>query len=200
MDDILVCSKTWKEHLQHLEEIFIRLDHNNLRLKLKKCTFGRGSLPFLGYLITTNGVSPDPDKVSRLQKLPPPTNTTETRSFLGLVNYYRRFIPDLSNIGRPLYNLIKKETRFQWTSDCQAAFDSLKQKLTTSPMLVYPHFDRPFCVSTDASNLGAGAVLSQVHEGQERPIAYFSHKFNGAESRYETVEQELYAVVLALKH
>ena len=200
MDDILVCSKTWKEHLQHLEEIFIRLDHNNLRLKLKKCTFGRGSLPFLGYLITTNGVSPDPDNVSRLQKLPSPTNTTETRSFLGLANYYRRFIPDFSNIARPLYNLIKKETRFQWTSDCQAAFDSLKQKLTTSPMLVYPHFDRPFCVSTDASNLGAGAVLSQVHEGQERPIAYFSHKFNGAESRYETVEQELYAVVLALKH
>ena len=103
MDDVLVASKTWEEHLEHLEEVFKRLDHFNLRLKMKKCEFARRQLPFLGYLITTDGVMPDPANVEKLKGFEAPRTVTQTRSFLGFVNYYRRFIQDFAAIAKPLY-------------------------------------------------------------------------------------------------
>ena len=200
MDDMSVASKTWNEHLLHLEEVFRRLDYHNLRLKMKKCTFARRELPFLGYLITTEGVVPDPANVKKLAEFQPPTTVMATRSFLGFVNYYRRFCPGFSTIARPLNNLTKKENKFNWTLECQNAFETLKKMVTNSPLLIYPKFDRPFIISCDASNQGCGAILSQMVEGKDRPIAYFSRRFTGAETRYEVVEKELYAVILSLKH
>ena len=138
--------------------------------------------------------------MQKLQNYPPPRNVTQTRSFLGFTNFYRKFIKDYGNIAKPLHNLTKKETKFIWTDECQKAFETLKTMVTTSPLLIYPRFNQPFLVSTDASNVGCGAILSQVVDERDQPIVYCSRKFTATESNYTTVEKELYAVVLALKH
>ena len=174
LDDCLVASKTFDEHLRHLEEVFRRLSDYNLKLKLKKCCFARRDLPFLGYLITCDGVKPDPDNVAQLRKCPTPCSITGVRSFLGLANYYRRFIPQYAQITKPLVDLTRKGTRFNWSGNCEKAFKAIIQELTSAPILVYPQFDRVFRLSTDASDTGCGAILSQEVEGRDQPIAFFS--------------------------
>jgi hypothetical protein len=200
MDDILIASQTWEEHLKHLERVFKRLEHYDLRLKMKKCLFARRSLPFLGYLVSTKGIEPDPANTNKIKAFSRPKTVTQVRSFLGFTNYYQRFIEGYAKIAKPLYNLTQKAVKFAWSPECQTAFETLKTRLTEAPILVYPHFDRPFTIATDTSNTGCGAVLSQVINGRDQPVAYYSKHFDRAEARYETVEQELYAVILALKH
>lgn len=123
---------------------------------MKNCSFGRTQLPFLGHLVTTEGVMPDPDNVKKLEAHRPPTTVIQTRSFLIFVNYYRRFTPVYAEIAKPLYNLTRKESKFVWTSECQTSFEVLKEKVTRSPLLFYPRFDQPFVLATDASNGGCG--------------------------------------------
>ena len=177
IDDILIASATFEEHLQHLEQVFNRLRTANLRLKPKKCRFLCKEVKYLGHVISVHGVLPDPEKTNQVKSFPTPTDVTSVCRFLGLASYYRRFVPKFAKIAAPLHALLKKENAFEWTTECTTAFNLLKDALTSSPVLVYPKFgpDSEFILETDASFVGLGAVLSQQQEdGKAHPIAYAS--------------------------
>ena len=202
IDDILVCSKSFEEHLQHLQEIFERLRKANLTLKPKKCSFLQRQVAYLGHVISSDGISPDPSKIQKVRDYPVPTDVKKVRQFLGLASYYRRFIPGFAKIANPLHALTKKEEVFQWSVKCQAAFDLLKQKLISAPVLSYPRFgpEEKFIVETDASSLGIGAVLAQKQkDGYVHPVAYASRTLNPHERNYAITELETLALVWALK-
>ena len=153
----------------------------------------------MGHIISSEGASPDPDKIKAVRDYPTPTTLKELRQFLGLVNYYRRFVKKFASIAEPLYKLIRKGIPFKWTSACQGALDRLKQALSSPPILSYPHFDVPFTVFTDASNWAVGAVLAQIQDGEEHVVAYYSRQLSKQERNYSTMEREALAVVAAVK-
>ena len=154
----------------------------------------------MGYLASANGVSPDPAKTHRVKQWPMPTSVKETQQFLGLASYYRRFVKDFSTIASPLHKLSEKKTQFRWSNDCQVAFDCLKSHLLSAPILVLPDWSKPFILDTDASDLGIGAVLSQIHNDKEHVIAYASRTLTKAERNYCVTKKELLAVVTFLQH
>ena len=202
LDDILICSKSFEEHLQHLQQIFERLRKAGLTLKPKKCSFLRKQVIYLGHVISSSGISPDPSKTQKVRDYPEPTDVKKVRQFLGLASYYRRFIPDFAKIANPLHSLTKKGKVFQWSVKCQEAFDLLKQKLISAPVLSYPKFgpEEEFIVETDASILGIGAVLAQKQQdGHVHPVAYASRTLNPHEQNYAITELETLALVWALK-
>ena len=177
IDDILVCSKTFEEHLKHLEQVSERLNKAGLTLKPKKCCFLRKEVLYLGHVISGKGIAPDPAKTQKIHGYPVPTDLTKLRQFLGLASNYRRFIPGFAKVAHPLYQLMKKGVSFEWDSACKTAFNTLKNMLTTTPVLVYPQFgsDAQFILETDASSFGLGAVLAQKQkDGQVHPVAYAS--------------------------
>ena len=201
IDDILIFSKTFEEHLTHLEEVFNRLRQAGLRLKLKKCTFAQPKVEYLGHVVTRNGIEVDPKKVEAVKGFPQPTNLKTLRSFLGLASYYRRFIPNFSREARPLHSLTCKNAQFVWTPTCQQAFDKLKQLLTDAPVLAFPNFEQDFILETDASGEGLGAVLAQKHQdGGIRPVAFASRTLQPHEKNYGATELEALGVVWAAKH
>ena len=150
--------------------------------------------------MSSDGVKTDPAKIEAVKSWPTPTSQTEVRSFLGLASYYRRFILNFSDVVKPLTNLTKKEQPFIWTPECDEAFNTMKQMLTTAPILAYPQLDVNFILDTDASNYAIGAVLSQEQDGNERVIAYASKTLNRAEQNYCVTRRELLAVVYFLKY
>lgn len=201
LDDVIVTGKTFTEHLQHLETVFDRLREAKLKLKPSKCAFCRSEVAFLGHIVSADGVITDPTKVDKVKNWPLPTSRREVQQFLGLANYYCRFIKDLATIAKPLHKLTEKTARFQWTQQCQEAFDELRHKLTTTPVLAFPDYSRPFVLETDASVTGLGAVLSQVDdEGREHVIAYASCTMSKAERQYCVTRKELLAVVTFIHH
>src|SRR2546430_3387091 len=161
IDDISVYSKTWEEHLQHLEEVFKRLRKAKLKINPDKCHFGAQEIQFLGHVIGIDGIKPDPAKVEKVKNFSQPENTTELRSFVGLISYYRRFIQDFSKISKPLFKLTKKDQPYEWKEPQCKAFEILKEKLINSPVLIYPNFEKEFILLTDASKIALGAILSQ---------------------------------------
>ena len=167
LDDILVAPRSFEEHVQHLREVFTRLRDAGLRLKPHICSL-LCDVPFLGHVVSTDSVRPDPAKIEKVQRYPTPTDATQVRQFLGLASYYRRFMPAFAKVSAPLRALTKKNATFLWTTKCEKAFIELKHLLTTAPVLVYPHFgpDRSFVLETDASGVGLGAVLSQPGPGR----------------------------------
>ncbi|MCH90591.1 RNA-directed DNA polymerase (Reverse transcriptase), partial [Trifolium medium] len=194
-DDILVYSKSWQEHLVHLEQVLKVLQTHGLVANKKKCQFGQQSIEYLGHLINGEGVAVDPNKVMSVTNWPIPKNVKGVRGFLGLTGYYRKFIRDYGKIAKPLTELTKKDA-FVWSVEACRAFDSLKKSLTTAPVLALPDFSKEFIIECDASGGGIGAILMQ----SKRPIAYFSKALgirNLAKSAYE---KELMAVVLAIQH
>ncbi|CAM8924213.1 unnamed protein product [Rhodiola kirilowii] len=193
-DDILVYSPSWSVHLQHLESVFIILRQHQLYLKKSKCTFGANRIEYLGHIICAEGVSTDPNKIQAVKDWPVPRNQQHLRSFLGLANYYRRFIKNYSVIAGPLTNLLRKDG-FSWDSSADHAFNSLKSALSSSPVLALPDFDKPFIVETDASSTGIGAVLMQDHH----PICYISRKLGPRHQSLSVYEKELLAVVHAVQ-
>jgi hypothetical protein len=197
MDDILIFSRTKAEHLKHIEAVFKVLQAESLSAKLKKCQFFRPEVAFLGHIISAEGIKPDPDKILAVQEWPAPKTQTELRGFLGLTNYFRRFIRGYSHIAAPLLNLTKKDAgnSVLLTSECLAAFTQLKDMLAKAPVLRVPDFTKPFRLVTDASQVGMGGVLTQ--DGQA--VAYESKKFSSTEMNYSTSDRELYAVVHCLK-
>ena len=199
IDDIIIFSKSVDEHLDHLEEVFRRLRDANVKLNPKKCSFVKQRVEYLGHVVTPEGISPNPDKVRVVQEYPTPTNLKELRSFLGLANYYRRFVRGFSHIANPLNALTKKNVPFVWTVACAEAFDKLKRALVSAPILAYPNFREPFLLFVDASSIGMGFTLAQIQNGKEVFIAYNGRGLNKAEQNFCTTEREALALVEGIK-
>ena len=202
IDDIIVFSAMFSEHLDRLRNVFQRVQDAGLRLKANKCHFAQSKVSYLGHIVSKNGVEPDPSKIQAVLHYPAPNNVKELRQFLGLANYYRRFVQGYSRIASPLFKLTNKTDlkTFSWTAQCTMAFQELKERLTTPPVLAFPQFDREFLLATDASDSATGAVLSQVDDnGTEKVIAYWSRQLTKAERNYSTIEREALAIVKAVK-
>ncbi|GBN12768.1 Retrovirus-related Pol polyprotein from transposon 297, partial [Araneus ventricosus] len=174
LDDIIIVGRTFEEHLSNLRKVFQRLQNANLKLSPKKCRFFQKEVTYLGHVISAEGVKTDPGKIKAVVDWPRPETIHDLRSFLGLCTYYRRFVRNFSTIARSLHKLTETKSNFNWTEECEKSFNSLKQALTSSPILTYPRTDKDFILDTDASNEGIGAVLSQNIGNEERVIAYFS--------------------------
>ncbi|CAB4419687.1 unnamed protein product [Rhizophagus irregularis] len=201
LDDIMIYSRDFEEHLEHVDRVLNKLGENNMIAKLKKCQFGLRNINFLGHIVGKDGLRPDEKKVEKIKSIKKPETVTEVRSFLGLCSYYRRFIKDFAKIAKPLHNLTKKDTEFKWKEEQQVAFDVLRTKLIEKPILVYPDFDKEFILITDGSKIGLGAVLAQMNENnKEIVIAYASRSTVGAEKNYPPTELECLAVFWGIKH
>ena len=168
LDNIVIFSRTVEEHLKRLQEVLERLKGAGLKLKPSKCHLLQKSVKYLGHVISEHGVETDPEKTASVAKWSTPTNLKELRQFLGLASYYRRFVRNFSQIAAPLLQLTHKGKHWGWNQECEEAFVSLKDKLTTAPVLRFPCFDHEFILDTDASGNGLGAVLSQRINGSER--------------------------------
>jgi hypothetical protein len=195
IDDILIYSKNEEEHAQHLRTVLTRLREHQFYAKFSKCAFWLEEIQFLGHVLSARGIAIDPSKVKDILECKPPTTVHQVRSFLGLAGYYRRFIPDFSKLVKPITSLLKNDTKFNWSSNYNEAFEKLKTLLTTAPVLAQPDINKPFDVYCDASGSGLGCVLMQ--EG--RVIAYASRQLHQHVEHYPTHDLELAAVVHALK-
>jgi hypothetical protein len=200
LDDVVIYARSLIEHDAKLREVFARLRKYNLKLQPEKCEFLRKEVNYLGHLITEEGCRPDPAKVAAIENYPRPENEKQLKSFFGMIGYYRRFIPRFSKIAAPMHALLKKGVRFEWTIEQENAFQHLKEKLTTKPILQYPNFTKEFMLTTDASNRGLGAILSEGEIGKDLPIAYASKNLNSAEKNYSTSEKELLAIIWGISH
>jgi hypothetical protein len=199
LDDIAVFGKDFQEHLERLRAIFERMRKANLKFNPDKCRLFQRQIAFLGYVVSSSGVSPDPKKVETILSWPPPSNVTELRAWIGVIGYYRRWIEGFSRRAGPLFELLKKETVFEWTDRQQSAFEDMKTCLISAPILGLPKDNGQFVLDTDASGTAAGAILSQHQDGEIRVLAYASRTFHGAELRYSTNQRELAAVIFGLK-
>ncbi len=212
LDDIIVFSSTVEEHIQRLNMVFQRLREHGLKLKPSKCHILQEKVHYLGHVVSGEGISTDPEKIAKVKDWKTPSSSKEVQQFLGFAGYYRRFIKGYSHIAAPLYALTsgdpKKKKKgqkqkpkpppFQWTPACEDAFTTLKDKLTSSPVLGYADFSLPFTLETDASGQGLGAVLTQVQDGQQRVIAYASRGLRPSETRYPAHKLEYLAVKWAV--
>jgi hypothetical protein len=169
LDDILVYSASWEQHLTHLRQVLLTLRQNQLFAKLSKCAFAQTSISYLGHIISEQGVATDPEKTAAMEKWPQSTNATELRGFLGLTGYYRKFVKNYALIAKPLTAFLTKKG-FLWTEQATLAFNQLKQAMVSTPVLALPNFEQPFSVETDACDTGIGAVLTQGNH----PVAYLS--------------------------
>ena len=207
LDDILIFSPDNKTHLEHLEVVFQRLREADLKLKASKCNFFKKHIQYLGHLVSGEGIEPLPEKLEAVRKMPPPTTPKEIRQFLGLVGYYRKFVPKFADIARPLTNLTKLDVPYDWTNRCQEAFEFLKQMLLKEPILKYPDPSKPYTLFTDASKFAWACVLTQEYEhefdGKKRkilhPITYMSGLFKGSQINWATLTKEAYAIYVSVK-
>ena len=200
IDDVIIFSSDESSHLERLEAVLDRLTSAGLKLKPSKCSLLQRSVSFLGHIISAEGIATDPRKVSDITGWPVPRNVKEVRAFVGICGYYRRYVENFASIAKPLYQLTEKNHKFEWTADCETAFERLKAALTSPPVLGMPNDTDPFVLDTDASNWAIGAVLSQKQEGTERVIAYASRKLSKAEMNYCVTRRELLAIVFFLKY
>lgn len=201
LDDIIVFSVSLQEHMVNLEKVFKRLRESNFKIQLDKSEFLKLETAYLGHIISKDGIKPNPDKIAAIKKFPLPKTATEIKRFLGLLGYYRKFIPDFAKITKPMTQCLKKGSKITPNDinyvDC---FETCKKLLTNDPILQYPDFDKDFILTTDASNFAIGAVLSQGTIGSDKPIAYASRTLNSSEINYSTIEKELLAIVWATKY
>ncbi|CAM4560493.1 unnamed protein product [Caretta caretta] len=202
LDDVAIFLDSWADHLEHLQKVLERIREAGLTVKAKKCQIGLNRVTYLGHQVGQGTISPLQAKVDAIQKWPVPKSKKQVQSFLGLAGYYRRFVPHYSQIAAPLTDLTKKKqpNAVQWTGKCQKAFNKLKATLMSDPVLRAPDFDKPFLVTTDASERGVGAVLMQKGPDQEfHPVVFLSKKLSERESNWSVTEKECYAIVYALE-
>lgn len=201
LDDIIIATETFEDHIRCMEEVSARLKKANLSISLKKSKFCMEKLEYLGYVISQNGISVNLDKVSAILNYPPPKNVRGVRRLIGMVGWYRRFIPDFATIVSPITDLLKKihANKFKWTEAADKSFNLLKTVLISAPVLSTPDFTIPFVIHCDASDAGVGAVLVQGSGDSERVIAYMSQKLTSAQTKYTTTEKECLAVILAVE-
>ena len=207
LDDILVYSPDMETHLKHLRILFERLRSADLKLKEVKCNFLKKHIQYLGHIISGEGIAPVPEKLESIQKMLPPRNPKEVKQFLGLIGYYRKFVPQFSDLARPLNALTQKNTVFEWTQICQESFDLLKTSLMTEPILTYPDPNLPYVLFTDTSKYAWACVLTQekthMVEGKEikilHPITYMSGLFRGSQMNWACLTKEAYAIYMSIK-
>lgn len=201
IDDIGIYSNSWIEHLEHLRIVFQALRDANLSAKPSKCCFGYPELTFLGHVVSNGIIKPTVDKLENIKSFPVPKTKKQVRSFMGLIGFYRKFIPEFSNIAAPITDLTKKSMpkHIKWSENLQSHFDKLKQVLLSKPVLRSPDFSKGFYLRTDACDTGVGAVLEQEFDDGRHPVMYLSKKFSGPECNYSVIEKECYAIVWAVK-
>ena len=204
LDDIIVFSKTEEEHLQHLEEIFKRLKHFDLKMKREKSSFFKKHLQYLGHLVSEQGFEPLPEKLEAIRTMPHPKTAKEVKQFLGLIGYYRKFIPRFSDLSRPLTRLTRHDAKFDWTSQCQKSFDHLRELLMQYPILRYPDPKRGYTVFTDASGIGWSGVLTQEYPDEKgrlkaHPVCYVSGQFRGSQLNWAALTKEAYAIYMSIR-
>lgn len=205
LDDILVASKSRDEHLQHLEQIFQQLRIYGLIINQDKCVFAQQEVVFLGHLVTSRGILPNPDRIKIINDFPLPTEVQQLKRFLGMINFYRRFIPNAAQDQMVLNNYLKgykkkSKTVIQWTEETKQAFEKCKEKLSNASILTHPIISAPLAIMVDASDLAAGAVLQQHVNDIWQPLGFFSVRFTEAQIKYSTYDRELLAVYLGIKY
>lgn len=201
IDDILIHTATFEDHLMSLEEVLKRLRENNLTAKPSKCCIGYSTVEFLGHVVCQGKITPRPEKLVAIKKAPRPQTKSQLRSFLGLTGYYRSFIPNYAEAALPLTDKLKKgePNKLRWEEAQEKSFQSLKRKLSDSPILHLPDLGKQFILRTDASDVGMAAVLLQENNGVKFPVAYASKKFSVAQKNYSVIERECYAIVWAVQ-
>ena len=197
LDDIIIYSRSEKEHLEHLEEIFIRVKAAGL--KLEKCCFFKKHIQYLGQLISAEGIQPLPEKLESITKMPASKNPKEVKQFLRLVGFYRKFVPRFADISRVLTHLMKKDVEFKWTPECEKCFQILKEFLQQAPILKYPDPQASYTLYTDASKYTYTGILSQHSNGTDHPITYVSGLFCGSQLNWATLTKEAYAIYMSVK-
>ena len=207
IDDLLITSSSPEEHLEHLRLVFQRLEEHGIIINVPKSRFGVSELDFLGHKVNANGIHPLEEKVQVIREFPRPNTQHQLRRFLGLVNFYHRFIPHGAALLQPLHTLLKHTNHSSgspdspaWTEDTTAVFNNVKTALASATLLVHPVPNAPTSVTTDASDVAVGAVLQQFIDGQWCPLSFFSRALKTAETHYSTYDRELLAIYLAVKH
>ena len=201
LDDILIFTKTLDEHQKVVRQVMELLQQYGLSLKPEKCEFEKTSIEYLGVVVSHDSVKMDPAKVARVSEWPTPSNKKEVQSFLGFTNFYWRFIEGFSHIARPLFDLTKADSRFRWSTKEKLAFDTLKDRITSAPILPLPDNSRPYFVKADSSDFATGAVLSQQNpeDGKWHPVAFLSKSLSLVERKYEIHNKEMLAIIQALE-
>lgn len=200
LDDLIILGKTEEQHLDNIRKVFEVCKNLNLKLNTRKCLFFKDEVTYLGHKCSREGVSPDEAKYNAIKFYPRPQTKEDVKRFVAFANYYRRFIKNFANLSAPLNFLTRKSTEFIWSQKCNDAFEMIKSILISPTILKYPDFKKPFIITCDASKIACGAVLSQMHDGADMPIAYASKSFTKGESNKATIEQELLAIFYAIKH
>lgn len=200
LDDVLVAGCTLDEHRNRLAEVLQRLENSGMWLNKQKCFFLRPSIGHLGQVVDEEGIRPTEEKVKAIKEAPAPPNVTQLRSFLGLINYYNKFLPNLAANLTPLYSLLNKHQRWVWNDEQQVAFQRAKDALQSDALLTHYDPGKPLVLACDASDYGVGAILSHVVDGgKERPIAYISRTLSAAEKHYSQLEKEALAIIFVVK-
>lgn len=200
IDDLIITSSTFEKHLELLEEVAKRLKKANLRISVDKSQFCVREVPYLGYILNENGLRLDQEKIAPVLNFPPPTTLKGLRSFLGMANWYRRFIGDFAHLVAPLTDLTKGSPgKIKFTPEAHEAFNKVKVALTTTPILAMPDFTKEFQVQSDASDKAVGAVLTQIQNDHEVVIAYMSQKLSPTQEKYSVTEKECLALILAIE-
>lgn len=202
IDDVLIASSNSEEHQDHLKQVFKRLKQYDIVVNPAKCELGVSTIQFLGHQVSKDGITPLPSKVKAIQDYPRPESQKKLREFLGILNFYRRFIPNCARLIYPLTTLLsdKHSKDFTWSAEASNAFQAAKDALSQATLLNHPVPEAPTCIMTDASDIAAGGVLQQFINGYWTPISFFSRKLTPAENRYSTFDRELLAMYLAVKH
>jgi transposase InsO family protein len=201
LDDFIIYTETFEEHIELLREVFKRLRQHNIKLKLSKCFFAKSEVEYLGHIISHNTVKPSPRKIEAVKEFPIPKTVREVRRFLGLTGYYRRFIENFSIRAKPLSDLTKKAIPFHWSPDQQIAFETLRDAIIQTPVIAMFDPNKQCSVFTDASKIGIGAILTQKDEqNHDKVIAYYSKRLNSTQENYSASELECLAVVEAIEH
>ena len=201
IDDIIITGKTDKDHLARLEEVLKRLLRHGLHVRRSKCRFLQPRVIFLGHRIDAEGIHPTDEKLKAIMQAPAPENVQELRSFLGLINYYGKFIPNAATILAPLNELLRKDVKWNWTERCQKSFEEAKQTLTSNEVLMHYDPSLPIRMAGDASAYGIGAVIAHVlPDGTERPVAFASRTLTSSERNYAQVEKEALSLIFGVKH
>jgi len=201
-DDVLIFTPTFEEHSEVLRELFKRLENANVKLNRSKCDLLLQSVHYLGFIVSSEGIKPDPEKIKSITEFKPPSNITEARSFIGICNFYRRYIKGFADIARPIHNTIRVKQKFARTPEAQRAMDELKEKLTSPPLLVHYHPDGKLTIRCDASGYGLGAILTQQSEDPRKTgvIAYTSRTLSTSKRNYATTHKVCLVVVHAVKN